>query len=252
FNFPTVEIIPHGVDTNIFFPLDGGAISERGRPFGRLEARRLIFPEAKDRDERFIVLNANRNQSRKRIDITIRGFALFAKGKPENVKLYLHMGVEDVGWNVLQLARRYGIENRLLLSSLSKEHPVASAEQLNLIYNACDVGINTSTAEGWGLVSFEHAATGAAQIVPRHSACQELWRDAAVMIEPAMALINEGISTEGWLVTPEGVAEALEKLYLDPQYLVEMSGKALRVAHRPEYRWETVSGQWDMLFQQTL
>jgi D-inositol-3-phosphate glycosyltransferase len=51
------------------------------------------------------VLNANRNQPRKRIDITLRGFALFAVDKPETVQLYLHMGSEDMGWNALQLAR---------------------------------------------------------------------------------------------------------------------------------------------------
>ena len=248
FNFPPVEVIPHGVDTATFYPLHG----DGERMSGRLSARRLLFPDATDLEQRFIVLNANRNQPRKRIDTTIRGFALFARDKPAHVKLFLHMGVEDVGWNVVLLARRYGIEDRILMSSLAKTIQGVSTAQLNRIYNACDVGINTSSAEGWGLPSFEHAATRAAQIVPRHSACEELWDGAAVMLEPAFKVINEGVLTDGWLVTPEGVAEALEKLYRDREFLAEMSEKAFRTATRPEYQWGNISERWNALFQQVL
>lgn len=248
FNFPTVEIIPHGVDTETFYPLQGNGehVSRR------LHARRLLFPDATDLEQRFIVLNANRNQPRKRIDTTIRGFALFARDKPAHVKLFLHMGVEDVGWNVILLARRYGVEDRVLMSSLAKTIQGVSTAQLNRVYNACDVGINTSSAEGWGLPSFEHAATRAAQIVPRHSACAELWQDGAVMLEPAFKVINEKVLTDAWLVTPESVAEALEKLYVDREFLGEMSERAFRTATRPEYQWGNISERWNTLFRQVL
>jgi D-inositol-3-phosphate glycosyltransferase len=242
FDFPAVEVIPHGVDTETFHPLDGG----------RQRARRLLFPEAPDVDERFIVLNANRNQPRKRIDTTIRGFALFARDKPLHVKLFLHMGVEDAGWNVIRLARRYGVEDRVLMSSLARIVQGVSTKQLNLVYNACDVGLNTSSAEGWGLPSFEHAATRAAQIVPRHSACEELWRDSALLLDPTLSVVNDKILTEAWLVSPESVAEALERLYRDRELLAELSELAYRNAKRPEYRWETISAQWDAVFREVL
>lgn len=246
FDFPAVEVIPHGVNTDTFRPLEAEGVS------ARLHARRLLFPDMADAEGRFIVLNANRNQPRKRIDTTVRGFALFARGKPPGVNLFLHMGVEDVGWNVITLARRYRIEDRVLMSSLNKVIQGVSAAQLNRVYNACDVGLNTSTAEGWGLPSFEHAATRAAQVVPRHSACAELWAGSGVLVEPALKVINEKILTEAWLVTPEGVAEALEKLYADRAYLDEMSERAYRNATRPEYRWENISARWDALFREVL
>jgi D-inositol-3-phosphate glycosyltransferase len=251
FDFPAVEVIPHGVDTEAFHPLDGEGEGEH-RLSGRQRARRLLFPDAPDVDERFIVLNANRNQPRKRIDTTIRGFALFARGKPTHVKLFLHMGVEDVGWNVIRLARRYGVEDRVSMSSLAKVMQTVSTTQLNLVYNACDVGLNTSSAEGWGLPSFEHAATRAAQIVPRHSACEELWRDSALMLDPVLNVVNDKVLTEAWLVSPESVAEALERLYRDRPLLDEMSELAYRNAIRPEYRWEKISGRWDALFREVL
>lgn len=246
FDFPAVEIIPHGVDTETFRPLAAEGISQR------LHARQLLFKGLDDLADRFIVLNANRNQPRKRIDTTIRGFALFARDKPPSVNLFLHMGVEDVGWNVVRLARRYGVEDRVLMSSLNKVMQTVSAQQLNRVYNACDVGLNTSSAEGWGLPSFEHAATRAAQVVPRHSACAELWEGSALLVKPALKIINEKILTEGWLVTPEGVAEALERLYLDRELLDEMSERAYRNATREAYRWENIAARWDALFREIL
>lgn len=246
FDFPTVEVIPHGVDTETFRPLDADGAAPR------LRARQLLFQGLPDLEGRFIVLNANRNQPRKRIDTTVRGFALFAEGKPPGVNLFLHMGVEDVGWNVIMLARRYGVEDRVLMSSLNKVMQTVSTQQLNRIYNACDVGLNTSSAEGWGLPSFEHAATGAAQVVPRHSACAELWEGSGVLVEPAVSIINEKILTEGWLVTPEGVADALERLYSDRGFLQEMSERAYRNATRAEYRWEKIAARWDALFREVL
>ena len=125
-------------------------------------------------------------------------------------------------------------------------------EQLNTIYNAAAVGINTSIGEGWGLVSFEHAATGAAQIVPRHSACEELWQDAALMVDPVMSLTTEGMLTEGHYVSPEGVAAALQRLYEDRGLLHELSQAAYRNATRPEYRWSVIAGQWRRVFQTVL
>jgi D-inositol-3-phosphate glycosyltransferase len=245
FTFSDVEIIPHGIDTEVFRRLGEPAAA-------RAEARRLILPHLTDPGEHFIVLNANRNQPRKRIDLTLRGFALFAQDKPPTVQLYLHMGAEDLGWNVLHLARRYGIEDRLIMSSLDIHLPTVPSEQMNLIYNACEVGLNTSAAEGWGLVSFEHAATGAAQIMPRHSACAEIWEGSAVFLEPAMDFVFEKTLTTGWLVTPESVASALEQLYRNPQTLEMMSARAHALTQRPEYRWETIARRWDQLFHELI
>lgn len=244
--FPELGVIPHGVDTELFHRLP----AENGSS-GRELARQRLLPAPEFRDA-FIVLNANRNQPRKRIDVTIKGFALFARDKPENVRLYLHMGTEDCGWNVVALARRHGIEDRLILTAEERLLPAVTDDVLNCIYNACDVGINTSLGEGWGLVNLEHAATGAAQVVPRHSACEEIWDRSAVLLEPAMSLTTERILTEGRVVAPEEVARALETLYREPDLLAEMSAAAERVATRPEYQWSAVAERWDALFREVL
>jgi glycosyltransferase involved in cell wall biosynthesis len=260
--FPPLSIIPHGVDTGLFRPLVGttsrgaaaatpATLDAGDRRASRAEARRLLFTDPALQDA-WIVLNANRNQPRKRIDTTIKGFALFAREKPPSVRLYLHMGMVDCGWDVAALARRHGIEDRLIVTAEERSLPGVPDDVLNRIYNACDVGINTSLGEGWGLVNLEHAASGGAQVVPRHSACAEIWEGAAELLEPALSITQEGILTEGQLIAPEEVARALDRLYLSPDLLTRRSAAAYAVATRPEYRWDDVASRWDALFREVL
>jgi glycosyltransferase involved in cell wall biosynthesis len=241
FQFPELEVIPHGVATEKFFPLPDKA-----------EARRRMRLDNAEHRDAFIVLNANRNMPRKRIDLTIHGFALFAKDKPPNVKLYLHMATEDTGWNVLILAKRHGIFDRLIMTQADNSRPTFSDEELNFLYNACDVGINTTTGEGWGMPSFEHAATRAAQIVPRHTSLADLWKDAAVLIDPVMTLTYPGNLTHAHIVTPEGVAAALERLYEDRAHREMLAEAAYRNASRREFGWASIAARWRQLFDEVL
>lgn len=130
-----VGIMPHGADPTIFFPEE------------REDARKALhIPPEK---HNFLVLNANRNQPRKRIDLTFEVFSRFAQDKPKTVGLYLHMGIQDAGWNLVKMAKRYGITERIVLTSkdLSPANYVPD-NILNHVYNACDIGINTCLGEG--------------------------------------------------------------------------------------------------------
>jgi glycosyltransferase involved in cell wall biosynthesis len=248
FREPKISVIPHGTSTDLFRPVPDGHLDTDDCK-RRATVRRHLIANRDLGDDAFIVLNPNRNQLRKRIDITLSGFALFARSKPENVKLWLHMGTREPGWDIIGLADQLGIRERILLTSASKDHPVVTEERLNLIYNCCDVGLNTSCAEGWGLASFEHAATGAAQIVPRHSACEELWHESAVMLEVSEIGRMEP-SIQASLVSPQEVAKTLEKLYVDRAYRNEMSTKAFQNATRPEYCWQNIAEKWVQLLDQ--
>jgi glycosyltransferase involved in cell wall biosynthesis len=242
--------MPHGVDSAAFRPCSGPVTSE-GLRRSRADARRALFPGRAELWEGFFVLNANRNNTRKRIDLTIEAFARFARGKPENVRLYLHMRREQC-CNIPEMARRFEIERRVVLTRESADEPDVDDDALNLIYNACDVGINTSTGEGWGLCAFEHAATGAAQVVPRHSACAELWEDAAVLIPPRNRVRYPMALCEHQVIAAEDASAALERLYGDPQILMEYSRRSYRRATMPEYRWGTIGEQWTELLDDVL
>ena len=84
-----VGVIPHGITDGQFYPMDKGEVRKK-----------LSIPE-----DCFVVFNGNRNQARKRIDITIDAFAQFAVGRPDT-QLYLHMGMKDQGWDIMALFGR--------------------------------------------------------------------------------------------------------------------------------------------------
>jgi D-inositol-3-phosphate glycosyltransferase len=243
-DFPAVDVIPHGVDRDRFFPfpeLEQAAFASAGRT----RAKRRLFGD--DAGESFVVLNASRLDKRKRVDLTVQGFARFAAGKPANVRLCLHHAImDDASERQLRsLIRQCGIADRVSLNPLGSR--IVGDEELNLLYNACDVGINTSMGEGWGLVSCEHGAAGAAQIVPDHTACAELWRGRAELIPPARSYIPEFSVLEMGEVSAEGVARALEALYGDPARRQQLARAAVAAAQDPAHSWDSITRQFDDL-----
>ncbi len=146
FRLPPLSVIPHGVDTGVFHP-SGGGPGAAGWPPDRRSARARAFPGRPGLRDAFIVLNANRNQRRKRLDLTLQGFAEFARGKPADVFLCLHAGTTDDGWDLRDLARELRVPDRVLFTSDSPGLPEFDDSRLRDIYTACDVGVNTSDEE---------------------------------------------------------------------------------------------------------
>lgn len=246
-NFPDVDVIPHGVDRDCFHPFPP-LLEASFASAGRVEAKQQVFGNINNSADSFIVLNASRPDKRKRIDLTIEGFARFAEGKPDNVKLCLHHALmsEATEEEIKSLVDRLGLEDRVYLNPLAGG--VKSDGELNLIYNACDVGINTSMGEGWGLVSFEHGAAGAAQVVPDHTACGELWRERGELIQPVKSYKPEFTVLEMCEVSAEGVAKALDNLYYNPEHRQRLAQAAFAASQEPRYSWDAIIEQFDNLF----
>jgi len=232
-----VGVIPHGVDTDIFFPVE------------RDDARAALhIPEDK---HKFLVLNANRNQPRKRIDLTMQAFAEFAKDKPENVGLYLHMGIQDAGWDIIKLAKRYGLDKRLVLSSLEiSPTNYLPDDVLNMVYNSCEIGINTALGEGWGLPSVEHAITASAQVVPDSSATQELFSDCGKLIPIHDTYTYPGMLTVGKVISIPETVKILDELYYDKSLRDRLGLLALQKFTSDKYKWSNIAKQWDAVFKQ--
>lgn len=243
-----LTIVPHGIDNHIFYKFDKS----------KIECKMGVYPAEKNFLESWIVLNANRNQPRKRNDIAFEGFAIFAADKPKNVKYYHHAGIEDVGWDILRLSNKLGkkydfnLEERLIVTNMRRGTQSVTDEQLNTIYNATDVGLNTSLGEGWGLTNMEHAMTGSAQVVPAHSACQELFHDVGRLIPTSQELCFEKTLTFGKLVTPQAVAEQLQFLYDNPEEKAKLEEAALEKFTAPKYSWKSVANTWHNIFREIL
>ena len=165
------------------------------------------------------------------------------------MKLHLHMGDPDMGWDLASLSKQYGIYDRLILTSQARDSPNVDLEQMNLIYNAADIGLNTSSSEGWGLVAFEHAATRTAQVMARHASLNELWEGTAELVDPVVTLFDPQLWCEQHMVSPSGVAAALNKLY-DDHHRQEVADRCYAHATQESLQWSAISQQWAALFRE--
>jgi glycosyltransferase involved in cell wall biosynthesis len=156
YDFPQAKVLEHGVDTEVFKPVETDGL--------RLK---LNLP-----DEAIVYLNANRNSRRKRFDLTIAGFIQFAKRHPE-LPLYLllltaneHAGYYDFQSVIFHECKRQNyadVSKRILIVDTSKI--VMGDDGVNEFYALADVGVNTSTGEGYGLTALEHASLGKPQVL---------------------------------------------------------------------------------------
>ena len=227
-------VVYHGVDTEQFYPI----LQEEAR-------KNIGIP-----DDKFIVFNGNRNQPRKRIDITIKAFSEFAVGR-EDTLLYLHMGTKDMGWSVMPLFKKE-MEKRglnpggrlILTSGDSPQLQSVPIEMLNMIYNVADVGLNSCTGEGFGLVNMEHAACGVPQLVPGHTACRELFEGYGDLIPIEHVESDKDFGRDMYGVSVRGLTELLIKYYDDPDYRAEKGKSCYRRATMPEFQWSNICQQF--------
>lgn len=161
--FPDTKIFEHAVDPFVFTK-----VSDRERTSLRSN---MNLPK-----DAVVFLNINRNSERKRLDLTIGGFAEFLSRHPDKpYYLVLATGVNPHSGAYYDVQRIFQTEilerglpqsmlQRMLLVDTSGQ-TVLGDEAVNGLYNASDIGVNTSDGEGFGLCQLEHMYTGAPQIV---------------------------------------------------------------------------------------
>ena len=236
-----IDVVGHGTDFTKFFPLD------------KQECRKALgVPE-----EAFIVFNGNRNQPRKRIDLTIKGFVQFALDKPD-ARLWLHMGQKDMGWDLVPLFKRvsremgYDSTGKLILTNpaFSTENCLP-IEQLNQVYNAVDIGVNTCIGEGWGLVNTEHATTGVAQLVPDHTSLKEIF-DEIPRIPIESWEVDRNYGLDRGQPSPSAMASILNEYYNNRTELKAVGDWCLSRMHNERFTWPYISNQIDGIIKRLL
>jgi glycosyltransferase involved in cell wall biosynthesis len=236
-----IDIIGHGTDFEKFFPLDK-----------RQCRKELGVPE-----DVFIVFNGNRNQPRKRIDLTLKAFIKFAKDK-DDARLWLNMGAKDLGWPIIDLFKRIARDegfdptSKLILTSphFSVDNCL-SIEQLNKVYNAADVGINTCIGEGWGLVNSEHGSVGVAQVVPDHTSLAEIF-DEVPRIQCNASETDRNYGLERLLPDPESAAEILSYYYDNRDALKKDGQWCYNRLHEEPFTWPYIQQQLLDVVERTL
>lgn len=165
-----VKVVYHGNNPKDFYEVD----KDKALAF-----RKEFFGENADK---FIIINANRNQPRKDLPTTI--FAFIELKKTWDVKtfgkepfLYIHAHPKDpLGHDLRALLMQTELvedEDYMLLPK-RLEGQMATTEELNLIYNACDLYVTTTLGEGWGLTITESMAVGLPIIAPNTTSITEI------------------------------------------------------------------------------
>jgi glycosyltransferase involved in cell wall biosynthesis len=244
-------VFPHGFDTRLYYPVP-------------TKLCRMYFNFDQTA---FMVLNLNRNQPRKRWDITIAAWAEFVERHYQvNVKntkgdfrvnkhtkrpIKLIVGSQMNGfWDLLDV-----LENEIKFRNVPWEYaketlqPVPLPQQLsdreiNILYNATDVGINTCDGGGYELCTSENLAVGKPQIASHVGGIREYLNEQnSTPITPCMHIYldnkSNGIGGKAELTNPHDYAEAMWKYFSNPE-LAEKHGKRGRENILTNYRWETM------------
>lgn len=228
------SVIPLGVDTGIYRPLDQKQV-------------RLRLPE-QIRDV-FLVGNVNRNQPRKRWDLTVRYFARWINERGiRDAYLYLHTApTGDTGTDVQQLASYYGVVDRLALVQPEVAYGISELDMAET-YNCFDVQVTTTQGEGFGLTTLEGAACGIGQIVPGWSALGEVMAGAANVVDCTSTAIGPPYKNIlGGVADERQFVNALAEAYENRQVLEQRGAAALARALEPRFRWRNVGKAWASL-----
>lgn len=151
-SFPKTCFIPHGINEQIFYPID--------RQDNRVrEMRKRLFGEA---DPDFVLFYNNRNIRRKMTSDAILAFKLFcdqlSEKERESVRFVLHtQSIDENGTDLPAVIEAVAsdIADKIIITDAR-----LSSEEVNILYNCCDTVINIASNEGWGLSSTEGLMTG--------------------------------------------------------------------------------------------
>jgi len=145
-----IHYVPHGIDENMFKPLD------KNDPLV-LEMKKKIL---KNKDYKYILFSNNRNIQRKRTSNIILAYRTFCDSLPkkdaEKCCLLLHtQPVDDNGTDLPTVVKALCPDYDVVFSA-GKVEP----KQMNALYNLADVTINVASNEGFGLSHAESLMTG--------------------------------------------------------------------------------------------
>jgi glycosyltransferase involved in cell wall biosynthesis len=229
-----MDVILHGYDKDKFFPIPRD-----------LARKQMNLP-----NDRFIILNLNRNQPRKRYDILIMAFVeLVVKYPTKPIYLFCVCDKgEKGGWDLFGLykrelmLRKVPIEqyaDRLMISSIDMTF---KDEDINMFYNVANIGINTADGEGFGLCQFEQMGVGVPQVVPDIGGFKEFCNSSnSMLVKPSvryyLPMVYCPVGGEAQACNPHDVCLAMEE-YLLNSSKIEEHGKLARETVL-KYTWQS-------------
>jgi glycosyltransferase involved in cell wall biosynthesis len=224
-------VIPHGVDTSAFYPLNE---TDRKREKSRLELK-----------DRFVIGTVGANTSRKRFKSIIESFACFYKQRPCGSLLIKTDRVVSLDGTDLQAhAREHGV-----LEAVKFITDDLSESRMRALYGAMDIYVNLSEWEGFCIPVIEAMACS----VP--VATQPIQGPAELVPYQDLTIPESSIHKEEGRVflhaRPEAVAGFLSEVSAKPALLKTLGAEG-RKAALSKYDIRIVAGQWEKLFNKYL
>ena len=261
-----IYIYPHGFDHKLYFPIP-------------INIARTYFNIPQDA---FCILNLNRNQPRKQFDTCMIGFVMMLK-RHYLVNVKGHTGKENgnINFKVNKYTKRpikflvgtnpdgywnldAVIKHECLLQDVPYEYvkdclwkcdtpQQLSDRSINILQNACDIGVNSCAGGGYELTVIEGIGTGKPQVSAFVGGIREYLEPSfSVPVEPVFRqygdLKGKGIGVLSELTDPKDYFEGFWKYFANPE-IYEKHSKRGRQHIIQNYRWETVA---DMFYNTCL
>lgn len=195
------KLILEGTDTNIFKPSD------------KIEARKELGVPTEG--FMFSMVAANKeNPPRKGFQEALEAFKMFNDKHPDSFILFHTQQTSPTNFPIIDYAKHLGIENKTYFVEQYKATHFSDSNQVAKEMNACDIYLQPSQTEGFGLTSVEAQSCGKPVIVGNNTAQPEMVIP-GVTGELAETKHNWWRPGNGFVhtVDPVSIYEGMEKIY---------------------------------------
>ena len=246
-----IHVLPHGFNGDTFVKVD--------KKVARRHLNEMAGKDGIKLEDEFIIFCGNKNQIRKRLDITIHAYVYFLHKYWDQTKkqpiLLLNCGMVDAGWNLIEMFRNFYRQYNLPIDMESEykflrttttelEHPNYPDQFLNVLYNAADIGINTSMGESWGLVTFEQGGIERPQIITNFGALDEIYKKGVYKVETSDYFVHplsvQSTMGQGRVVNYKDVAEAINYYYTMSEDDIKKHGSDIAKTVS-NYKWPLIN-----------
>lgn len=234
------KVIYHGHDFGGLYPIEEDMADFRKMYFGGHISNNA-----------FLIINVNRNQTRKDI---IRSFMILNELKKrghQNIHLYMHMAQYDVGGDLVEMASNFDLMFGRDWSCPANFSPQTGIPQdiLNKLYNSANCYLTTTHGEGFGLTLLEAGATKLPIVAPDNTCIRELYSDNKAFLVPAGETSSAWIMKENDnerlrpLMNVREAANAIERIIKGDKPDIQKTYEWVR-----SLSWDNICKEWEFLF----
>lgn len=267
----SVEYVPHGIDTNMFSPINKKAAKET------IYDRMGIMSPIEFKDMFVFGCVARLNKRKHHIRL-LEAFRIFLERDEERKKkcfLYLHLDPKDPlyihdinhDYFFIEQIEVRGLGDNIIITPKESPQNVQynfleglSHQDLCLLYNSFDVHVLPTGGEGFGIPTVESMSCEVPNIITDYTTSREFIagtdddtklldkEEQRGILVPPQNLYMERCGVKKAWIDIRKLVEAMEKYYLDPD-LIKLHGERARKWVVDNYDWKVVEKMWIKLFE---